>query len=81
MFATIEQALDVYKQEVKDYLTWFETLNLPKEGTIELKLGILDPIDYDKFMAWQEKMASMVKVLGLTEKEEAEIDSELGVIA
>ena len=75
MKATINDALLVYKQELIDYLEWFEPLKqnltklLGREPNGEDIESYFDKPDHRKCMEWSKKLSGMEQVLGMTKEE------------
>jgi len=75
MKATIDDALLVYKQELTDYLKWFNPLkkNLTKtlghEPSMQEIESYLDKPELTKTIKWSARLIGMEQVLGMTEEE------------
>ena len=74
-----EEMLEFYKQELRRYVTWsdmIETLypEIKERGIVSLSSG-----NYQESLTRDARLRGMSAALGLTPKEEAQIDEECGV--
>lgn len=80
MYATINEALDAYKKELREYLEWINPLKERYQITDAAFAQVNFPRQ-ERVMAeeWTKKLKAMTEVLGLTKEEVSVIDTELGV--
>lgn len=80
MFTTIQEGVEAYKAEVREYVSWVdETRAANKMKPEDSAFDRFDKIEWAKALEWNAKMAGMVKALGLTENEVKALDAECGV--
>jgi len=75
MFKTIEEALRIYKQKLREYYERIERLNAEYEG--RLNLGTIDDGDYRYLNEWKHTFEATEEMLGLSKDEQTQITKEI----
>ena len=77
MFNTIEEALVVYKKELREYLKKIEELKTNKYGGNEDVLGCWDEVDCNYAVNGTNALKTVERVLGLSQGEVERIETEV----
>ena len=79
MIRSVEEGIMFYKSELKRYYDYTETVK--RSYPPDRDFLSYDREHYDKIRLWNAELRGMIRILGLTKKEETEIDLEIGIVS
>ena len=83
MVNNLEEALDLYRANLKEYVEWINPLKARMDAALGkgnwTADGHLEKDDWQRATMWNAEMSAQAKVLGLTKEEIEQFEREAGI--